>query len=126
MNRRAFIAVLAISAPLLSMRGLAQTPSKLPLIGLLAASSKAAGERYYRRFPEGMREFGYLEGRDYSFESRYADGDFARLPMLAEELVRLKPDVIIGSNTSAALAIKQSTTGIPIVVGSTGFWTGCE
>jgi hypothetical protein len=70
------------------------------------------------RFQEGMREFGYVEGRDYAFESRYADGDFARLPLLAEELVRLKPDVIIAGNTSAALAIRQSTTNIPIVVGS--------
>jgi putative ABC transport system substrate-binding protein len=117
-RRREFIAVLAISAPLLSVRGLAQTPPKRPLIGLLAAGSKAAGGRYYGRFQEGMRELGYLEGRDYAFESRYADGDFARLPMLAEELVWLKPDVIIASNTSAALATKQSTTGIPIVVAS--------
>jgi putative tryptophan/tyrosine transport system substrate-binding protein len=95
-----------------------QAAPKRPLIGLLAAGSKAAGERYYGRFQEGMREFGYVEGRDYAFESLYADGDFARLPLLAEELVRRNPDVIIASNTSAALAIKQSTTSIPIVVGS--------
>jgi putative tryptophan/tyrosine transport system substrate-binding protein len=118
MRRREFIAVFAISAPLFSARGLAQTPPKRPLIGLLAANSKAAGQAYYGRFPEGMREFGYLEGRDYALESRYADGDFARLAMLGEELVRLKPDVIIASNISAALAIRQSTTGIPIVVAS--------
>src|SRR5262245_37253626 len=65
-----------------------------------------------------MREFGCVEGRDYAFESRYAEGDFARLPLLAEELVRLKPDVIVVGNTSAALAIKQSMTSTPIVVGS--------
>src|SRR5262245_8603392 len=112
-TRREFIAVLAISAPLLSVRGLAQTPPKPPLIGLLAAGYKAAGERYYGGFQGGMREFGYVEGRDYVFESRYADGDFTRLPLLAEELVRLKPDVIIASNTAAALAIKQSTTSTP-------------
>ena len=120
MKRRTFLVVLAASAsaPLPPVRGLAQTPPKPPLIGLLAAGYKAAGERYYGGFQGGMREFGYVEGRDYVFESRYADGDSTRLPLLAEELVRLKPDVIIASNTAAALAIKQSTTSTPIVVGS--------
>jgi len=61
MNRREFIAVLAFLAPLLSVRGLAQTPPKRLLIGLLAAGSKAAGGRYYGRFQEGMRDLGYLE-----------------------------------------------------------------
>jgi ABC-type uncharacterized transport system substrate-binding protein len=116
MKRRTFLAVLATFAPLLPVGGLAQAPPRRPLIGLLAVGSKAAGERYYGGVQEGMREFGYVEGRDYAFESRYADGDFARVPMLAEELARLKPDVIIVSNTAAALAIKQSTTSIPIVV----------
>jgi putative ABC transport system substrate-binding protein len=119
MKRREFIALLGgvvAGWPPLSVRGLAQAPPKRPLIGLLAAGSKAAGERYYGGFQRGMREFGYIEDRDYAFEGRYADGDFARMRLLAEELVRLKPDVVIASNTSAALAIKQSTTGTPIVV----------
>jgi hypothetical protein len=47
-----------------------------------------------------MRELGYLEGRDYGLEDRYADGDRSRLPLLAEELVRLKPDVIVGCHHS--------------------------
>ena len=62
-----------------------------------------------------MRELGYMEGRDYVFQDRYADGDFARLPLLAEELVRLKPDVIVAGVLAATLAAKQATASIPIV-----------
>jgi hypothetical protein len=79
MKRRTFLVVLAASATLVPVPGLIQTPPKRPLIGLLAAGSKAAGERYYGRFREGMREFGYVESRDHAFEGRYAEGDFARL-----------------------------------------------
>ena len=62
-----------------------------------------------------MRELGYLEGRDYWLEDRYADGDVSRLPLLAEELVKLKPDVIVAATTAAVLAAKQVTASIPIV-----------
>src|SRR5262249_14566841 len=62
-----------------------------------------------------MRELGYLEGRDYQLEGRYADGDGSRLPLLAEELVRLKPDVIVASTTPGVLAAKQATASTPIV-----------
>ena len=62
-----------------------------------------------------MRELGYLESRDYVFEDRYADGDVSRLPLLAEELVKLKPDVIVAATTAAVLAAKQVTASIPIV-----------
>ena len=62
-----------------------------------------------------MRELGFVEGRDYIFEQRYADGDPTRLPLLAEELVRLKVDVIITSNNQATLAARNVTTTIPIV-----------
>jgi putative tryptophan/tyrosine transport system substrate-binding protein len=95
--------------------GLTQSPAKRPLIGLLLASSKAAGARYYSGFPLGMRELGYLEGRDYGLEDRYADGDYSRLPLLAEELIRLKPDVIVAATTPGVLATKQATASIPIV-----------
>jgi putative ABC transport system substrate-binding protein len=62
-----------------------------------------------------MQDFGYVEGRDYEVENRYADSDASRLPLLAEELVRLKPDVIVASTTNGALATKQATASIPIV-----------
>jgi putative ABC transport system substrate-binding protein len=62
-----------------------------------------------------MRELGYIEGRDHVYQDRYADGDFTRLPLLAEELVRLKPDVIVAGAVAAALAAKRATDSIPIV-----------
>jgi putative ABC transport system substrate-binding protein len=94
---------------------LAQSPPKRPLIGFLGAASKARAARYYDGFALGMRELGYLEGRDYGFEDRYADGDASRLPSLVEEMVRLKPDVIVTAATPATLAARRATAGIPIV-----------
>src|SRR5262245_47459443 len=89
MRRRNFIAFLGGAAIAWPCNGLAQSPPKRPLIGLLLASSKAAGARYYSGFPLGMRELGYMEGRDYVLEDRYADGDASRMRLLAEELVSL-------------------------------------
>jgi putative tryptophan/tyrosine transport system substrate-binding protein len=65
-----------------------------------------------------MRERGYAEGRDYLLEERYADGQIGRLPLLAQQLVALRPDVIVVSNTAAALAMRQATPNIPIVGGT--------
>jgi len=62
-----------------------------------------------------MRELGYVEGSRYTVEHRWADGDFARLPKLAAELVGLNPDLIVTGGTPAALAAKKATTAIPVV-----------
>jgi putative ABC transport system substrate-binding protein len=115
MKRRECITLLGGAAVAWPWNGLAQSRPKRPLIALLLTSSKAAGARYYSGFPLGMRELGYLEGRDYGVEDRYADGDVSRLPVLAEELVRLKPDVIVAATTSGVLAVKQATASVPIV-----------
>src|SRR5262249_35912998 len=113
-NRRAVITLLG-GAAAWPCNGLAQSPPKRPLIGFLGGSSKAASARFYSGFPLGMRELGYLEGRDYGLEDRYADGDGSRLPLLAEELVRLKPYVILVGSTPGVLVAKQATASIPIV-----------
>jgi putative tryptophan/tyrosine transport system substrate-binding protein len=115
MIRREFITLLGGAATAWPCNVLAQSPLKRPLIGLLFSSSRAAGARYYSGFPVGMRELGYLEGRDYRVEDRYGDGDASRLPLLAEELVRLKPDVIVAATTPGVLAAKQATASIPVV-----------
>jgi putative ABC transport system substrate-binding protein len=114
-RRREFITLLGGAAVAWPCNGLGQSPPKRPLIGFLGAGSKAAGARYYSGFPLGMRDFGYVEGRDYGIEDRYADGDASRLPLLAEELVRLKPDVILVATTPGVLAAKQATASIPII-----------
>ena len=95
-------------------KGWSQTSPEHPLIAFLGTSPKAAGWRYYSGFPQGMTQLGYVEGRDYTFVDRYADANRARLPLLAEEIVQLKPDVC-SSPTAAVVAAREATTSIPIV-----------
>jgi putative ABC transport system substrate-binding protein len=113
--RREFILAFAAAAVLWPSRALAQDARKPPLIGLLNPGTKAATEEFISGFPRGMSERGYLEGRDYALEARYADANLSRLPRLAEELIRLKPDLIMAATNGAALAAKQATASIPIV-----------
>jgi putative tryptophan/tyrosine transport system substrate-binding protein len=115
MRRRDFLVATVTLWPL---NGLAQTPPKRPLIGFLSAGSKATGGRYYSGFPLGMRELGYVEGRDYVFEDRYAEGDLDRLPLLAAELVQLNPDVVVAGSISVALVVKKASITIPVVAAS--------
>ena len=92
----------------------AQQPAKVAKIGWLAvrpASAASSIESFQREFSK----LGYVEGKNLVFEYRYAEGKLDRLPALAEELVRLKVDVLIAPNTPAALAAKKATKSIPIV-----------
>jgi putative ABC transport system substrate-binding protein len=66
-------------------------------------------------FSQGLQDIGYVEGRNIDIAWRYADGDQERIPLLADELVWLKPDVIVTGSTNATLAVKQATAAIPIV-----------
>jgi putative ABC transport system substrate-binding protein len=102
-------------AALRTSSGFSQTLPEHPSIAFLAAGSQGTGARYFSGFPQGMRELGYVEGRDYTFIDRYAEGDQARLPLLAKELVRLTPDIIVTAPTIAVVAAKQATASIPIV-----------
>jgi putative ABC transport system substrate-binding protein len=113
-RRREFIALVGGTAawPLAAS---AQSPVKLPTIGFLAGTSPSVdGGRLYA-FREGLRELGYAEGRNILIEYRWADGTQERQPELAAELVRLKVDVLVAANSSAAVAAKGATTTIPIV-----------
>jgi ABC-type uncharacterized transport system substrate-binding protein len=114
MKRREFLRTLAASLALRPFAVFAQT-TKRPLIACLVGGSKAATERYFGGFSQGMRELGYLEGRDYGFEVRYAEGDQTRAPVLAEELIRLKPDVVVSGTIAGTIAAKKLTDTIPIV-----------
>jgi putative ABC transport system substrate-binding protein len=111
------LCVLLLSASVLfCSTGLAQEAKKFH-IGLLRAD---VPEDFVEAFRQGMRELGYVDGKDFVLEQRYADGQFDRLPEFAAELVRLKPDVIVTSSTPAMLAAKRATTSIPIVVAASG------
>ena len=98
----------------------AQTATKIYRIGLLEVVPVASNGTNLGSFRQGLRERGYVEGENYVTEYRSADGQAGRFPNLASELVRLKVDVIVTRGTPAALAAKQATGTIPIVMASSG------
>ena len=114
MRRRHVIFGLLSSAAPLPFGGVAQPRSKRALVAILRSVSGDAAETT-DEVASGLKEFGYVEGRDYVREERHAGGDASRLLGLAEELVRLDPDVIIVPLTAVALAVRRVTTRIPIV-----------
>jgi putative ABC transport system substrate-binding protein len=113
MKRREFIAALggAAVAPLVANA----QQGKLVRIGALVLTS-ADAQSLAKALREGLRELGYAEGQNLVFEFRSADGNADRLPNLAAELVRLPVDVIVATFTPCALAAKQATTTVPIVM----------
>jgi putative ABC transport system substrate-binding protein len=115
MRRREFTVLLssAIAAQPLGVR--AEVTSKRPLIAVLSGSSSIAAVRYVSGFPQCLQELGYSEGSNIAIVHRYTEGDTTRMPALANELVQLKPDVIVAGNSAATLALKQATATIPIV-----------
>src|SRR5438552_18315933 len=94
----------------------AQATAKVPVIGLLDATSPSARAELVGSFRQGLREFGYVEGRNILIEYRWAEGRFDRLPGLAADLVRTRVDLIAALAIPAALAAKSATTTIPIVM----------
>jgi putative ABC transport system substrate-binding protein len=113
-RRREFIMLLGAAAtwPLAAR---AQQPAKMSVIACLVGGSKTAADRYFGGFSQGMRELGYTQGRDYSFEIRYAEGEQERNPLLAEELTRLKPDILVSGTLGGVIAFKRFTDSVPIV-----------
>jgi putative ABC transport system substrate-binding protein len=95
----------------------AQQPGKIPRIGVLLPWSPASGVSlsFLKAFREGLHELGYVEGRTFAIEYRYAAGVHERFPELAAELVRLNVDVIVTSAGPPALAAKHATNRLPIV-----------
>ena len=119
MDRRAFLT--GTGAVLLTaLRAAeAQQATKTARIGYLALN-RAAGPHRQEAFLQGLRDIGYVEGRNVAIEYRDAEGKPERLPALAAELVALKVDVIVtGGGAQAALAAKQATSALPIVFAAT-------
>jgi putative tryptophan/tyrosine transport system substrate-binding protein len=94
----------------------AQQPTKVPRIGYLTAGSLSAISACIEAFRQGLRELGYIEGKNIVIEWRYGEGKRDRVPPFAAELVRLKVDVIITAGPGATLAAKEATVMIPIVM----------
>ena len=111
-NRAAiFVVVLGLFAAPLSAD--AQQPGKVYRIGYLSASNPSAASRSVEAFREGLRELGYVEGRNIAIEFRWAEGKMERLPELAGELINLKVDLILATATPGAGAAKRATSTIP-------------
>jgi ABC-type uncharacterized transport system substrate-binding protein len=113
-DRRAFIAgtLGLLAAPLAAE---AQPAGKVYRIGFLGGTSRTANADLTNAFSQGLRELGYVEGQNVAIEYRYAEGKYELFPDFANELVRLKVDVIVAVPTAAALAAKNATGTIPIV-----------
>ena len=95
----------------------AQQPGKVPRIGYLSATSPSVNPTRIEAFRQGLRELGYVEGKNIIIEWRYAEGNLDRLRELAAELVRLKVDLIVSAGPQPTRAAKEATTTIPIVMG---------
>src|SRR5437016_5322024 len=94
----------------------AQQPTKVPRIGYLQAPPPSAVATRTEAFRQGLRELGYLEGKNIVIEWRSPEGKRDRLPGLAAELVHLKVDVIVTGGEGATRAAKEATATIPIVM----------
>ena len=115
MRRREFIALLGGTVASRPLPAFAQTSSKRPLIAAQLGGSKTETDRFFGGFFQGMRELGYVQGQDYGFEVRYADGNVSRIPPQIEELVRLKPDIIVSGTMVGVIAAKKLSNTVPIV-----------
>src|SRR5262245_46302661 len=123
MRRIGLAVILTVSLFLVTLPGGAQQTGKLIRIGLLspAAPSDANGKPsdlavLFTALQERLRELGYVEGQNIKVESRWAEGNYERLPGLAADLVGLKVDVIVTYGTPASQAAKRATATIPIVM----------
>jgi putative ABC transport system substrate-binding protein len=119
-NRRKLVIALGAGALAAPFKLLAQPATKVWRVGYLVPRSRPVSleSDFLGAFPRGMRELGYLEGKNLAIEWRFADGRYERLSGLAAELVQLKVDVIVANATEAVSAAQKATSTIPIVMGN--------
>jgi putative tryptophan/tyrosine transport system substrate-binding protein len=116
LKRREFITLLGGAAAAWPLAARAQEATKAYRIGFVGLPSAGSLPERPEAFRAGLRDLGYQEGRNIVIEYRWAEGRYERLPALFAELVRLNVDVIVTHGTPGALAAKQVTNTIPIVV----------
>src|SRR5258705_3999780 len=117
MRRIGLVVVLAVGLAFGPLAPQAQQAAKVHRLGFLGATSPGKGVEELRA---GLRELGYVEGKNLVIELRWADGNYDRLAALAFELVRLNVDLILTGGTAGVRAAKQATTTIPIVMTTSG------
>ena len=118
-TRRKLIIALGTSALAAPFGPFAQQQGKVWRVGFLSGRSRPASldSDIFGAFSNGMRELGYVEGKNLVIEWRFAEGMYERLPTLAAELVKMKVDVIVPAGTPMIIAAQKATTTIPIVFG---------
>ena len=114
MRRRDFITLLGGMA---AWPFAAQAQQKLIVIGFLGAGTAAKSSSMVGAIKQGLRENGLVEGKEYIFEQRWANGEYERFPAFARDLVEQKAAVIIVTTIAAARAAQRETSVIPIVMG---------
>ena len=121
-TRRKLVVALGASALASPFASFAQEVGKVWRVGFLASRNRPASieSDEFGAFPKGMRELGYVEGKNLVIEWRFAEGKFERLAGLAAELVKLKVDVIVTQSTPATSAAQKATATIPIVMSAVG------
>jgi putative ABC transport system substrate-binding protein len=112
LRRRDFVTLVGGAAVGWPLAAGAQQPEKNVRVGVLGTLPLPPVQRFFRK----LQEYGYIEGRNLRLEARFAEGRDDRYPALAAELVALPVDIIVTWGTPAALAAKQATTTIPIVM----------
>jgi putative tryptophan/tyrosine transport system substrate-binding protein len=121
MHRRSFLTLLGASAAAWPLAARAQQVGKVWRVGFVAGATRPLpaqlGSSAYAGFLQGMRQFGYVEGRDFVMEWRFAEGKPETYPELAADLLRSNVDVIVLGTQSAMPAVRRATTTIPIVMG---------
>ena len=121
MSTRILVGRCLLITVLLITRSLeAQQQKKVPRIGYLATAARVTDGARVEALRQGLRDLGHVEGKNIKIEYRYAEGKLERLPDLAQELVRLKVDILVVSSIITAERVRQLTTSIPIIVASAG------
>ena len=114
------VVAIAVTFALFGVVAEAQQSKKVPRIGFLVPGSSVNYAARIEAFRQGLRELGYVEGKNIVIEWRFADGKRERVPALAAELVRLTVDVIVTGGSSATQPAKEATSTIPIVMAQDG------
>ncbi len=112
--------VLALGVGVLAPFASFAQQQKVYRVGFLGNSTAALEANLVEPFREGLRDFGYVEGKNVLIEYRWAEGRYERFPGLVEELIASKVDVIVTAGTPATLAVKKTTTSVPLVMVAVG------
>ena len=116
MKSKSLFWLLTIVLLITSSSAEAQQPKKLPRIGVLSGSSATTNTGRHEALRQGLRELGYVEGKNIIVEWRWAEGKIANIPAIAAELVRLKVDVIVTAGPQVTRVAREATSTIPIVM----------